>query len=81
MFFLALSNADIQFNIENFIWRSYIAAEALPITRWVEFIDKHEFANLALEQNSETFVIHVAALEALEPTVHPFWASLLAALQ
>ncbi len=31
--FLALSNADIQFGAERLTWRSYTAAEALPIAR------------------------------------------------
>ena len=79
--FLALSNADIQFDIESFTWRSYSTAEALPTARRVELIDKHEFAKAALDENSETFVVHVAALEALEPAVHPSRAPLLAALQ
>ena len=65
MLFLALSNADIQFDTESFIWRSYIAAEALPTTKRVEYIDKHEFARAALDENSETFIVHIAALEAL----------------
>ena len=81
MLFLAFSNADIQFDTESFTWRSYNAAEALSTTRRVELIDKHEFAKAALDENSETFVMHVAALEALEPAVHPSWAPLLAALQ
>ena len=78
--FLALSNADIQVDTKSFTWRSYSAAEALPITRRVEFIDKHEFAKAALDKNSETFVVHVTALEALEPAVHPSRAPVLAAL-
>ena len=36
---------------------------------------------MALDENSETFVLHVAALEALEPAIHPSRAPLLAALQ
>ena len=79
--FLALSNADIQFDTESFTWRSYSAAEALPTTRRIELIDKYEFAKVALDENSETFVLHVAALEALEPAIHPSRAPLLAALQ
>lgn len=81
--FLALSNADIQFDAESFTWRSYSAAEALPTARRVELIDKHEFAKAALAKNSETFVVHVAALEASQSAmlVHPSRAPLLAALQ
>ncbi len=81
MSFLAFSNADIQFDAKSLTWRSYTAAEALPTARWVELIDKHEFAKAALDENSETFVVHVAALEVPEPVVHPFRALLLAALQ
>ena len=80
MLFLALSNADIQFGAERLTWRSYTAAEALPTARQVEPIDKHEFAKAALDENSETFVVHVAALEAPEPAVLPSRVPLLAAL-
>ena len=81
MLFLSLSNADVKFDIGNLTWRIYSTAEALPITKWVAFIDKYEFARAALDKNSETFVVYVAALEALEHAVHPFRAPLLAALQ
>ena len=47
----------------------------------MELIGKHEFAKAALDENSETFVVHVAAIEAPEPAVHPSRALLLAALQ
>ena len=75
---LALINVDIQFLTKSFTWRSYSAAEALPTTRWVELIDKHKFVKAALDKKSKTFVVHVAALEALEPVVNPFRAPLLA---
>ena len=79
--FLALSNADIQFDTESFTWRSYSAAEALPTTRRVELIDKHEFAQAALDEKSETFVVYIAAMEVLDPALYPSRAPLLAALQ
>ena len=46
-------------------------------------IDKREFAKPALGENSKTFVVHIAALEALEQAVliNPFRAPLLAVLQ
>ena len=69
--FLALSNADIQFEAERLTWRSYTAAEALRTAKRMELIDKHEFAKTALDENSETFVVHVVALEAPEPAVTP----------
>ncbi len=81
--FLALSNADIQFGVETFTWRSYTVAEVLPTARRVKLIDKHEFAKAALGKNSETFVVHFAALEAPEPvmSINPSRAPLLVALQ
>ena len=78
--FLALSNANIQYDTGSFTWRSYSAAETLPTFKVLEFIDKHEFVKAALDQNSETFVVHIAVLEALESDVQPCQAPLLAAL-
>lgn len=62
--FLALSNAKVQFRAESFIWSSYIALEALPIAKRIELIDKHKFARAALNENSETVLVHVVVLEA-----------------
>ena len=83
MLFLSFSNADFQFDAGELTWRSYIVAEALPTARRVELINKHEFAKAALGENSESFVVDFAALEAPEParSISPFWAPLLAALQ
>ena len=73
MSFLSLSNANIEFaGLGKLTWRSYMAAEAIPTTNWVELINKKKFAKAALNENSETFVIYVAALEV--PTtmlIHP----------
>ena len=62
--FLTISNANIQFAAKKLTWRSYTAAKALPTTKRIELIDKKEFAKAALDEESETFVVHVAALEA-----------------
>ena len=81
--FLTLSNADIQFPEKELTWRSYTTAKALPTTKWVELIDKKEFVKVALDENSETFVVHVAILEALlsEMTIHPSREAQIAALK
>ena len=68
--FLTLSNADVQFVKKELTWRSYTTAKALPTTKRVELIDKKEFAKAALDENSETFVVHVASLN-LVPGIHP----------
>lgn len=72
MLFLSLSNADVQFGVEELTWRTYAAAKAIPTARRVELIDKHEFVKAALDENSKTFVVHVSALEVqAEMTIHP----------
>ena len=70
--FLTLSNADIQFLKEQLTWRFYPAAEVLPTTKRIELIDKNKFVKAALDENSETFVVHVAALGAplSDMTIH-----------
>ena len=82
--FLTLSNVDIWFAEKELIWRSYTTAEGLPTTRWVNLIDKKEFAKAALDENSETFVVHVATLEAPDSArmmIYPSWAAQIAALK
>ena len=63
--FLIVSNVDIQFAEKKLTWRSYIAVKTLATTKRVEPIDKTNFAKIALNEESEPFVVHVAALEAL----------------
>ena len=73
--FLTFSNADIQFAEKELTWRSYTAAEALPTTKRAELINKKEFAKAALDEESKTFMVFVAALkaplESAEMTIHP----------
>lgn len=80
MSFLAYSNADIQFNTENFTWKTYRVAKALLTARRIELIDRHKFDTTALNENSGTFVVYVIALKALESILHPSWDSLPGAL-
>ena len=69
--FLTLSDAAIRFAEKELEWRSCTAAEALPIIRRVELIDRRGFAAAALNADNETFVVHVTALESV--VVHPSW--------
>ena len=48
-----------------FVWRTYIAIEALPTTKKVEIIDKNEFVAAALNEDEEIFIMNVAALAKL----------------
>ena len=68
--FLTLSNADVQFVEKELTWRSYTTAEVLPTTKRVELINKKEFAKVALDEKSETFVVYVASFN-LTPGIHP----------
>ncbi len=78
--FLSFSNVDVEFaKLGKLTWKTYIAAEALPTTSQVEIIVKREFARAALDKNSETFVVHVSALEAT--TIHASRAAQIAALK
>lgn len=63
MLFLTFSNADIQFAEKKLTWRFYITAKVLPTTKQVELINK-KFAKEALDKNSKTLMVHIAALEA-----------------
>ena len=79
--FLALSNANIEFTgLEKFTWGSYTTIEALPTTNRVELIDKKEFTKAASKEKSETFVVHVATLEA-EASIHSSRTAQIATLQ
>ena len=65
MLFLTLSNINIQFFEEKLTWKSYTTVKALLITKQVELINKKGFVKMVLDKNSETFLMYVAALEAL----------------
>ncbi len=79
--FLSLSNADVKFaELEKLIWRLYMVIEALLITNQMELIDKREFAKAVMDKNSETFVVHISALDVAELSIHLFQAAQMAAL-
>lgn len=64
--FFSFKNIDIRFTeIDDLTLINYIATEALPTTKRVEFIKKKEFAKVTLDQNAEMFVIHFAVLLSL----------------
>ena len=73
MLFLTFSKADIRFMERELVWKTYMAAEVLLMTRRVKIIDKREFAVAALNADDETFVVHVAALA--KPTTMPIYPS------
>ena len=60
--FLTLSSADIRFAERELVWRTYMAAEALPTAKRVEPFNAKEFAAAALGVDDEAFVVHVVSL-------------------
>lgn len=63
--YLTFSNTDIKFAKKKLTWRSYTFAKVLPTTKQMKLIGKKEFAKVALDGNSEMFVMYVAILKAL----------------
>lgn len=62
MSFLFFNNTNIEFlESEILTWQFYNTIQALPSTNQVQLIDQQEFAKTAVYENSETFVVYVAA--------------------
>lgn len=81
MVFLSFTNIDIEFaELETLTWRSYTSAEALSIINQVKYIDKKKFAKIVLNENSETFVVYIVALEA-KMSINPSLTAQIAILQ
>lgn len=81
MSFLALSNTNVEFiELGKFICRSYITIETLLIINRIKLINKKEFAKAVLDENLETFIIHISALEVIENSIHPFQVAQIADL-
>ena len=52
MLFLTFSNADVQFVGKELTWKSYTIVKALPITKWIELVNKKKFAKAVLDEDS-----------------------------
>ena len=62
MLFLIVSNIEIQFVKKKLIWKTYTTKKTLSTIRQVIFIDKKEFAKVALNKNIKAFVIYNSSL-------------------
>ncbi len=72
MFFLTMSNADVDFQAWDLQWRSNTTGNVLPTTRRVKLIGKKEFTTVALDPEHQAFVVHIAALSVNSgDEVHP----------
>ena len=72
IFFLTMSNTDVDFQAWNLQWRSYTTGDVFSTTRRVELIKKKEFTAVVLDLEYETFVVHITALN-VNPSneIHP----------
>ncbi len=62
IFFLTMSNADVDFQAQDLQWRSYTTGVILPTTRRVKLNEKKEFTTAALDLKYEAFVVYIAFL-------------------
>ncbi len=62
MFFLTISNVDVDFQAQDLKWRSYTVEDIFSTTRRVRLIKKKEFATVTLDSKHEAFIIHVAVI-------------------
>ena len=59
--FLTLSNVNKLLTERKLVWRTYRATKTLLTTQRVEIINKKIFAVMALNEEDETFMVHMAA--------------------
>ena len=79
MFFLTLSDADVDFLGHELRWSIYSTEEALQTTRHIKLVGKKEFAAAVLDSEYEIYVVHVGSVRSnvspsfspLELNVHP----------
>lgn len=57
-----MSNANVDFQARDFLWRSYITKNVFPSIKKVELIRKKKFAIATLDLDYQVFVVHVAVL-------------------
>lgn len=71
---LSLNNANIKFRkrLLGLVWKFYSIAKIIFTISWVQLINKYKFANINLEENSETFVLYVIVLETSRIIIHLF---------
>ena len=64
MSFLTLSGIDVDFSGRELWWKTYTTEAALPTTKRVELVGKKEFAAVAFDSETETFIVYVASLSS-----------------
>ncbi len=56
--FLTMSNTNVDFQAQDFQWRSYTTRNLLSTTRWVELIGNKKLVAAALDTEHEAFIVH-----------------------
>ena len=59
---ITFSNVNIWFAKKKLTWRFYTIKKALSTPQQVEFINKRAFAKVALDKNTNVFVVHMSCL-------------------
>ena len=70
MFFLKISNANMSFDEEILMWRTFTTIEVLPTTEQVQIVNPKKFVTATLDVDSETFVVHMVIKEQKEMPVY-----------
>ena len=71
MSFLKISNTNVAFGKKTLTQKFYITSKTLPTTKQVQLVDPKEFIIIALDADSEVFVMHVAIQEQEEMAIDP----------
>ena len=71
MSFLKISNANVSFGEKTLMWKSYITNKALSTIKQVQIINPKKFVIVALDADSEIFVIHIAIRECEKMFIDP----------
>lgn len=74
IFLLTFSYVNMSFLEQKLIWKFYIVAKALLTIKQVKCINKKEFAKVTLNENNETFIVHMTFSSLRKKptmTIHP----------
>ena len=69
--FLKISNADMAFGEKTHTWKSYTINKALLTIEQVQLVNPKEFVIAVLDEDSETFIIHVVIQEREKMAINP----------
>lgn len=73
MFFVTISNVEVNFNNPELRQISYIIVEAISTIKKIKLVGKKKFAAATFDLENEAFVIHVASIVSTTSNpVHPF---------